>query len=143
MIIPVGRIALEQETPLGQRIAPMLFGRKFGSRWVIGRAPDCRTTAQSTRVTAMSDTFPRGAVSIAGTATFGVGEAPAWSAMELAAKPGLLARRGCRPGVADVDGLFICLPSDLFAGLSLAEYYGIHPQFTDNNRTGGSSFVSH
>ncbi|MGB5777989.1 MAG: thiolase [Allopontixanthobacter sediminis] len=91
----------------------------------------------------MSDTFPRGAVSIAGLATYGVGEAPGWSALELAAKAGLLAVEDAGLGITDVDGLFICLPSDLFAGLSLAEYYGIHPKFTDNNRTGGSSFVSH
>src|SRR3546814_12913944 len=42
-----------------------------------------------------------------------------------------------------VDGLFICLPDDFFAGLSLAEYLGLQPRFTDNNRTGGSAFMSH
>jgi acetyl-CoA acetyltransferase len=45
--------------------------------------------------------------------------------------------------IGDVDGLFICLPDDFFAGLTLAEYLGLSPRFTDNNRTGGSSFMSH
>ena len=43
----------------------------------------------------------------------------------------------------DVDGLFVCLPSDFLSGLSLAEYLGIRPKFTDNNRTGGSAFLTH
>src|SRR3546814_20442600 len=52
-----------------------------------------------------------------------------------------IADAGLRLG--DVDGLFICLPDDFFAGLSLAEYLGLQPRFTDNNRTGGSAFMSH
>src|SRR3546814_14753397 len=31
----------------------------------------------------------------------------------------------------------------LFRSLSLAEYLGLQPRFTDNNRTGGSAFMSH
>jgi acetyl-CoA acetyltransferase len=68
---------------------------------------------------------------------------PGYTSLELAAQAGIMATSDAGCSIADVDALFICLPDDLFAGLSLAEYYGIHPQFTDNNRTGGSSFVSH
>lgn len=91
----------------------------------------------------MSDPFPRGASAITGLATFGVGETPGWSSLELAAKAGLLALEDARLTLPQVDALFCCLPDDLFAGLSLAETYGIHPRFTDNNRTGGSSFYCH
>src|SRR5690606_13842708 len=44
---------------------------------------------------------------------------------------------------ADVDGLFIGLPDDYLSGLSFTEYLGIAPRLTDNNRTGGSSFLTH
>ncbi len=43
----------------------------------------------------------------------------------------------------DVDALFICTGDDALSGLSAAEYLGIKPRFTDNNRTGGSAFLSH
>lgn len=91
----------------------------------------------------MGDRFPRGATSIAGLATFGIGEAPGFTSLELAAQAGLLAIRDAGLVPSQIDGVFGCLPDDLFAGMSLAEYYGIQPRFTDNNRTGGSSFVSH
>lgn len=91
----------------------------------------------------MADRFPRGQVAIAGLATFGIGEAPGFTSLELAAQAGLLAVTEAGLALKDIDGLFICLPDDLFAGLSLAEYYAIHPRFTDDNRTGGSSFASH
>lgn len=91
----------------------------------------------------MGGTFPRGEAAIAGMATFGIGEAPGYTAMELAAKAGMGAIADANLSLSDVDGLFICLPDDLFAGLSFAEYLGLSPRFTDNNRTGGSSFMSH
>ena len=91
----------------------------------------------------MGDAFPRGAVAIAGLGLAGIGEAPGHSAMELAAQAGLRAVADAGLRIGDVDGLFVCLPTDFFAGLSLAEYLGLHPRFTDNNRTGGSSFMSH
>lgn len=91
----------------------------------------------------MTDPFPRAKTAIAGLSTYGVGEMPGFTSLELAAKAGLLALQDAGITLRQVDALFCCLPDDLFAGLSLAEAYGIHPRFTDNNRTGGSSFVSH
>lgn len=91
----------------------------------------------------MADQFPRGKVSVAGAATFGIGEMPGYSTIELAAKAARLALDDAAIPLASVDGLFIALPDDLFAGLSLAQYLGIHPRFTDNNRAGGASFMSH
>ena len=91
----------------------------------------------------MADTFPRGKTAIVGQSTFGLGEAPGFTSLELAAQAGLMAIKDAGLTLPEIDGLFICLPDDLFASMSLAEYYGLHPRFTDNNRTGGSSFASH
>lgn len=87
--------------------------------------------------------FPRGRTAIVGTATYGIGEAPGFSAMDLAAKAGLLALQDAGLTLPQVDALFLCLPDDMLSGLSLAEYYGIHPRITSNNRVGGSSFLAH
>lgn len=91
----------------------------------------------------MGGNFPRGRTSIAGVATYGLGEAPGYSSIELAAKAGLLAVADAALTLPEVDALFICLPDDFFAGLSFAQYLGLSPRFTDNNRTGGSAFMSH
>ncbi|MFN3458429.1 MAG: thiolase, partial [Novosphingobium sp.] len=86
----------------------------------------------------MGDRFPRARTAVAGAATFGVGEAPGYSTMEIAANAVKLALADAGISLPEVDGLFIALPDDLFAGLSLAQYLGIHPRFTDNNRAGGA-----
>ena len=87
--------------------------------------------------------FPRGKTAIVSAATYGMGEAPGFESIDLAAHASLLAlsQAGLKP--ADVDGLFICLPQDVFADLSLCEYFGIHPKLTGNNRPGGSAFLTH
>ena len=91
----------------------------------------------------MADTFPRGRAAIVGLATYGLGEAPGFSSIELAAKAGLFAVADAGLTLPQVDALFICLPDDFFAGLSFAQYLGLRPRYTDNNRTGGSAFMSH
>jgi acetyl-CoA acetyltransferase len=91
----------------------------------------------------MGGSFPRGAAAIAGLATFGLGEQPGWTSLELAAKAGTMAIADAGLTLGDVDGLFICLPDDMLGGIALAEYLGLNPRFTDCNRTGGSAFMSH
>lgn len=90
-----------------------------------------------------ADRFPRGKSAIVAAATHGIGEAPGFSSMDLAAAASLkaLSQVGLKP--SDVDGLFIGLPDDFMSGLGLAEYFGIQPRITENNRTGGSSFHTH
>lgn len=87
--------------------------------------------------------FPRGNTAIVGAATFGIGKAPGYEAIDLAARASIdaLSQAGLTPG--DVDALFIAQPQDTLAGLTFAEYLGIHPKITDNNRTGGSAFMLH
>ncbi len=89
------------------------------------------------------ENFPRGRTAIVGGATYGIGEAPGFSSLELAVKAGLGALADANLTLGDVDGLFICLPDDMLSGLSFAEYLGLHPRITENNRTGGSAFMSH
>lgn len=88
----------------------------------------------------MKDSFPRGQTAFVGAATYGTGEAPGFSNMELAANASIraLAQAGLQP--KDVDGLFIVTMDDSLSGLTFAEYLGIQPRLTDNCRTGGSSF---
>lgn len=80
---------------------------------------------------------------IVGAATFGIGECRGFSSLEMAAEVGRLALDDAGICLAEVDGLWICLPDDMFAGLSFAEQLGLQPRFTDCNRTGGSAPVSH
>lgn len=89
------------------------------------------------------DRFPRGKSALVAAETFGMGEAPGLDSIDLAVSASVKALRrvGLKP--ADVDGLFICLPSDYLSGLTFAEYLGIRPRVTDNNRTGGSAFLTH
>ncbi len=90
-----------------------------------------------------ADNFPRGKTAIVSSATYGVGESPGHSSMDLAvgASARALSAVGLKP--SDVDGLFIGLPDDFLSGLTFAEYLGISPRVTDNNRTGGSAFLTH
>lgn len=87
--------------------------------------------------------FPRGKVAVVGAATFGQGRAPGFQSSDLAAIAArdALSQAGLTP--ADVDGLFFCHPTDTFGGLSFAQYLGIHPKITDNNRVGGSAFQAY
>lgn len=85
----------------------------------------------------------RGKTAFVGAATFGCGEAPGYTAMELAAEAGRLAVKDSGLKLSEIDGLFICMPNDFLSGLTIAEYYGIHPKMTNNSRTGGSAFLGH
>lgn len=87
--------------------------------------------------------FPRGETAIVGVATHGEGESPGFTSLDLAAQASLqaLAMAGLRPN--QVDAVFVGLPDEFLSGLSLSEYLGIQPCLTNNNRTGGSAFLTH
>ena len=80
---------------------------------------------------------------LVGAATFGIGEASGFTSMDLAARAALAALDEAGIGLSEVDGLFIGQPSDFLSGLTFAEYLGIRPKLTNNNRTGGSAFLTH
>src|SRR5262245_9896281 len=69
-----------------------------------------------------------------------MGEAPRLNNFDLAAHASVraLAAAGLKP--RDVDGLFIVVMDETMAAMNFADYLGIQPRFTDNCRTGGSSF---
>ena len=85
----------------------------------------------------------RGATAVVAAATHGIGLNPGFNSIDLAVQAAVkaLAQVGLKP--ADVDGLFTGLPDDFLSGLSMAEYMGIRPKVMDNNRTGGSAFLTH
>jgi acetyl-CoA acetyltransferase len=87
--------------------------------------------------------FPRGRTAIVGAATFGIGKSPGLEAIDLAAQASLLALAEAGLTPRDVDALFIAQPQDTLATLSFAEYLGIRPAVSDNNRSGGSAFLLH
>ena len=84
----------------------------------------------------------RGASAVAGVATYGLGEAPGESEMEIlaGAVKGALADAGL--ALADVDGIFCTSMQHNMGSLSLAEYLGVRPKFSDSTVIGGSSSLS-
>lgn len=89
------------------------------------------------------NSFPRGGSALVAGATYGIGEAPGFGSMDLAVHASLKALDMAGLTPADVDGLFVALPDDMMAQLSMAQYLGIHPAVMSNNRTGGSSFQTY
>ena len=89
------------------------------------------------------DAFPRGRTAVVGASTYGLGECPGVSALEMAAEAGYRALDDAGLSIADVDGLFVALPGDYLGGLAMTEYFGIEPAIVDNNRPGGSAFLCH
>lgn len=87
--------------------------------------------------------FPRAKTAIVGAATFGIGEAPGFDDIDLAAHAALKAIAAAGLKVSDVDGIFVGLPTEFLSGLAFSQYLGVHPKITDNNRVGGSSFITH
>ena len=87
--------------------------------------------------------FPRGKSAIVGAATFGIGMAPGYSAMELLAKASLAAIADAGLKVGDIDAVFSMLPQDPFSAMSVPEYLGIRPKLVETTRSGGSAFQIH
>ncbi|MHA1113274.1 MAG: thiolase [Alphaproteobacteria bacterium] len=85
----------------------------------------------------------RGSTAIVGVATAGFKGVPGRTSVDLAGECAVKALAEAGLTIQDVDGLFVCLPDDTLSGLTMSEYFGIQPKFTDNNRTGGSAFLTH
>jgi len=85
----------------------------------------------------------RGKSAIVGVATAGFKGAPGREPIDLAAECGIKALAEAGLTTRDVDAVFGALPDDPLSVLGFAEYLGIKPKFMDNNRVGGSSFLTH
>lgn len=87
----------------------------------------------------------RGAAAIVGASLAGLGEAPGRTSEDIAIEASYKALAEAGLTTMNVDAVYGSLPRDCnpLSGLLLAEIMGIHPKFTDNNRTGGSTFLSY
>ncbi len=85
----------------------------------------------------------RGATAICGAATFGLGDAGGFDAMEAQTIAALRALDDAGLDKSQIDGLFGCMQSEFLNTLAFSEYLGIAPRFSSNNRIGGSSFLAH
>ncbi|WP_194726051.1 thiolase [Noviherbaspirillum malthae] len=85
----------------------------------------------------------RGAAAIAGVATFGCGEAPGFTDMELLARAAAAAVADAGLKMSDIDGICTASASATMWAMPVIEYLGIRPNYIDSTMLGGSSFVAH
>jgi len=85
----------------------------------------------------------RGSAAIAGVATFGCGETPGFSDMELLARSARAAVADAGLKMGDIDGLCTASASAAMWALPVVEYLGLNPRYIDGTMLGGSSFIAH
>jgi acetyl-CoA acetyltransferase len=85
----------------------------------------------------------RGSAAIAGIATFGCGESPGYTDMELLANAARAAVADAGLTLADIDGLCTASASAPMWPMPVAEYLGLRPSFIEGTMLGGSSFIAH
>lgn len=85
----------------------------------------------------------RGAAAIAGVATFGCGETPGFTDMELLARSARAAVADAGLKMSDIDGLCTASASATMWAMPVVEYLGLRPRYIDSTMLGGSSFIAH
>jgi acetyl-CoA acetyltransferase len=85
----------------------------------------------------------RGSCAIAGVATFGCGEAPGFTDMELLARSARAAVADAGLKMSDIDGLCTASASATMWAMPVVEYLGLNPRYVDGTMLGGSSFIAH
>lgn len=85
----------------------------------------------------------RGGTAIAGVATFGNGEAPGFTDMELLARSAHAAVADAGLTLRDIDGLCTASASATMWAMPVIEHLGINPRYVDSTMLGGSSFIAH
>jgi acetyl-CoA acetyltransferase len=85
----------------------------------------------------------RGSAAIAGVATFGCGEAPGYTDMELLAISARQAVADAGLKMRDIDGLCTASAGATMWAMPVVEYLGIRPSYIDSTMVGGSSFLAH
>jgi acetyl-CoA acetyltransferase len=94
----------------------------------------------------MSDTSLkalRGSAAIAGVATFGCGETPGFTDMELLARAAVAAVADAGLKMSDIDGVCTASASATMWAMPVVEYLGLRPRYIDSTMLGGSSFIAH
>jgi acetyl-CoA acetyltransferase len=85
----------------------------------------------------------RGSAAIAGVATFGCGETPGFTDMELLARAARAAVADAGLKMSDIDGFCSASASAAMWTLPAIEYLGLNPRYIDGTMIGGSSFIAH
>jgi 3-oxoacyl-[acyl-carrier-protein] synthase III len=85
----------------------------------------------------------RGRAAIVGIGLAGCGEAPGYTELDLAAEAARRAVADAGLTMRDIDGVVTASLETNVPVLSLAEYLGIQPSFSDGTGIGGSSFIAH
>lgn len=85
----------------------------------------------------------RGKAAIAGVATFGCGEAPGYTDMELLAISARQAVADAGLQMRDIDGLCTASAGATMWAMPVVEHLGIRPSYIDSTMVGGSSFIAH
>jgi len=85
----------------------------------------------------------RGSAAIAGVATYGCGESPGHTDMELLAEAARRAVADAGLTMKDIDGLCTASASATMWAMPVVEYLGLRPSYIDSTMLGGSSFIAH
>ena len=85
----------------------------------------------------------RGSAAIVGAATFGCGESPGYTDMELLANAARAAVADAGLTMQDIDGLCTASGGATMWSMPVVEYLGIRPTYIDGTMIGGSSFIAH
>jgi acetyl-CoA acetyltransferase len=85
----------------------------------------------------------RGESAIVGVGVAGLGHSPGWRPLELLARAAAAAIDDAGLTLAEVDGLCAGTLYHFFPTLTVAEYLGIRPKWSNSDMVGGSSFLSH
>jgi acetyl-CoA acetyltransferase len=85
----------------------------------------------------------RGSAAIAGVATFGCGEAPGFTDMELLARSARAAVADAGLKMSDIDGLCTASGAATMWAMPVVEHLGLNPRYIDSTMIGGSSFIAH
>jgi acetyl-CoA acetyltransferase len=85
----------------------------------------------------------RGSAAIVGAATFGCGESPGYTEMELLANAARAAVADAGLTMQDIDGLCTASGAATMWPMPVVEYLGIRPTYIDGTMIGGSSFIAH
>lgn len=85
----------------------------------------------------------RGSAAIVGVATFGCGESPGFTDMELLARSARAAVADAGLKMSDIDGLCTASASATMWAMPVVEHLGLNPRYIDSSMIGGSSFIAH
>lgn len=85
----------------------------------------------------------RGQTAVVGAGLAGIGEAPGMQSIEILSDAVHAALDDAGLSLTDVDGVFASTMSHFMPALSVAEYLGIQPRFSESSMLGGSSLVAY